>query len=216
MKINPPILPAALTETADLESAVQYARQEEDDVRGLLFRGGSSDDLRLHGPLEFRGCVFENWRFSACAMQGIGLVDVIFRNCDLSNLDLTGCSVMRCTLMDCKAVGLLLPQAKLRHFRALDCQMRMANLSGCKCKAASFTRCDLSGAVLLGCELQCSPFDECRLVGCNVSGTSFGGIDLTTCEVEGWQLGGGELRGAIVTRDQAADFSRLLGLTIRA
>ena len=118
-------------------------------------------------------------------------------------------------IRDSKGVGLLLPQAKLRHVTMIDCQLRLINLSGCVNKAAAFTRCDLSEGVLNGCGWHRTPLRECRMVGCHVTGTSFDGVDLTTCEVEGWALGGGELKGALVTRDQAAAFALLLGLVIK-
>ena len=117
MRIQGPVLPAELRREADMEEAVRRALREEDDVRGCLFSGGAltqtaPDDW--NGTMEFRECVFENWRFSGCSMPRLGFVDAVFRGCDLSNLDLTGCSLLRCRFEDCKAGGLTLAEARLR------------------------------------------------------------------------------------------------------
>ena len=218
MRIQGPVLPAELRREADMEEAVRRALREEDDVRGCLFSGGAltqtaPDDW--NGTMEFRECVFENWRFSGCSMPRLGFVDAVFRGCDLSNLDLTGCSLLRCRFEDCKAVGLTLAEAKLRQVTFEQCGMRLANLSGCQCKGAGFFRCDLEGASMLGCALGKAPFDRCRLLDCNLCGTALSGIDFTTCDIGGWLQGGGELRGAVVTPVQAAELARLLGVVIK-
>lgn len=165
--------------------------------------------------MEFRECVFENWRFSGCSMPRLGFVDAVFRGCDLSNLDLTGCSLLRCRFEDCKAVGLTLAEAKLRQVTFEQCGMRLANLSGCQCKGAGFFRCDLEGASMLGCALGKAPFDRCRLLDCNLCGTVLSGIDFTTCDIGGWLLGGGELRGAVVTPFQAAELAGCWAWSLR-
>lgn len=161
MRIQEPVLPAGIRQETDIESAIQQALREEDDVRGCLFSGGELTGItpdELGGPVEFRECVFENWRFSSCAMPHLGFVDVVFRSCDLSNLDLTGGSLLRCRFEACKAVGLTLAEAKLRQVTFEQCGMRLANLSGCKCKNVGFYRCDLEGAAMLGLRAGKGPF----------------------------------------------------------
>lgn len=214
MKIQSPQI-GALREMEDLADAVAAAVREEDDVRGCLFSDLEWKDAAVTPPLEFRQCVFENCRFPHGSLAHLRLTDVIFRGCDLSNLDLTACSTQRCAFIDCKAVGLLLAGARLRHVTMTGCNLQLANLSGCSCTGAAFSDCDFSGGALQGCSLGKAALTDCRLIQVNLTGTSLSGIDLTSCQLDGLSLNGEELRGAVVTPYQAAELAKFLGLVIR-
>lgn len=215
MHIVSPNIPSVLLESREVNAAVAAALSDEDDVRGMHFCHGVWQDGQAPAPLEFRGCVFDNFRLSRCSLQHVRFTDVIFRRCDMSNTDLTGCRMQRCAFLDCKAVGLLLAEAVLRQLTLTRCHLQFSNFSGCTCAETAFEACDLSGSVLADSRLTKITLKDCQLLQVNLCGSPLKGIDLTSCQIEGWSLSGGELEGAIVTPYQAAELAKFLGLVVR-
>ena len=73
--------------------------------------------------------------------------------------------------------------------------------------------CDCSHADLDGCALKNFAAEHTRFFRANFFGTSLKGVDLTTCGLAGITLSAqlAELRGAVLSRWQCADFLRALG-----
>ena len=84
-----------------------------------------------------------------------------------------------------------------KNVRFERCRLREASLTELRAKKGAFevSGCDLARAVLFR--------------------TPLAGLDLTTCIIEGAALEGPELRGAVVTAQQACELARLLGVIIK-
>ena len=75
MKLDPPIIPAALTE--------HYELPDEDEYENCLFDGVIAPYEKLYSR-EFRSCVFRKCTLTDVDFAHAGFVDVIFDHCDLS------------------------------------------------------------------------------------------------------------------------------------
>lgn len=211
--------PAVLRECGNFQELIREAREEERTITGYRFFRiiGDPQDVNTMPdfPPEFQNCVFENCRLSGYGFHGAYFADVLFRECDLSNADFSGSLFRRVRFESCKAVGADFTESVWEHTTVLDCSCGMANLAGAKLKHTTLEQSDFSGGGFQQCVFQSVSFHHCRLTRAELFQTPLKGINFTTCDIGGIVLSGEELRGAIVTPEQACDLSHFLGLIIR-
>ena len=142
------------------------------------------------------GSTFEGCRFIGCAM-------------DRSWLN-------RVDMRDCSAPGMSLLQARLAQVSALSTDLSYANLSETLIDRLSLGNCKLREAALQRAKLKRVRWDACDLTRIDVFGTPLAGIDVSGCAFAAPVLSGDfhELRGAVVSVEQALDVARLLGVRI--
>ena len=94
--------------------------------------------------------------------------------------------------------------------------MRYAILDKARLSHVSLRRADLTGASLSQLRLQALELEDCTLVQNNLFQTALAGVDLTRCVFSAPTLSQPpeELRGAKVSREQAADLLRLWGVLV--
>ena len=160
-------------------------------------------------------CVFDHVSFPCCRFREARLTDVLFENCDLSNVDLSGSVLFRVEFRACKLMGTNLSDGVLNNVLFRHCNARYMNLSMGRLKQVLFAHGDMQGSALESCRLEAVAFDTCSLVEAEFSRTSLKGIDLTSSRLEGLRLGVGDLRGMIVSPVQALDLTRYLGLVVK-
>ena len=153
--------------------------------------------------------------FPGCRFREARLTDVLFENCDLSNVDLSGSVLFRVEFRACKLMGTNLSDGVLNNVLFRHCNARYMNLSMGRLKQVLFAHGDMQGSALESCRLEAVAFDTCSLVEAEFSRTSLKGIDLTSSRLEGLRLGVGDLRGVIVSPVQALDLTRYLGLVVK-
>ncbi|HJD24110.1 MAG TPA: pentapeptide repeat-containing protein [Firmicutes bacterium] len=219
MQAIKPIRPAIRREIEGPEAVrvLQALAREEETAVGLLIREAEIP-LDALPALELRDCRLEGCRITGSAAGLAGrpsLVETVLDGCDLAGADLSGAVLRRVELRRCRAVGLLLARSLGYEVRLTECVCRYLNLSASEWKKAAFAGCDLSGASIEEVKLPGAVLTGCNLTGAELLRTPLGGIDLTSDQLDGISLGGGELRGAVVTRYQASELARLLGVVIQ-
>ncbi|MCW6010315.1 pentapeptide repeat-containing protein [Micromonospora sp. CPCC 205371] len=153
----------------------------------------------------FEECTFGNVRFNASRHAGSAFLRCVFTRCNLFEAEFDGCKVTGSTFHDSPLRPLRvtggdwsfasLAGADLRGVTFDGVRMREVDLSGANCAGATITGADLSGANLRGADLS-----RCDLRG----------SDLTTLDPVGV-----ELRGAVITPEQAVVIAQNIGLEIR-
>jgi fluoroquinolone resistance protein len=161
-------------------------------------------EVRNDGAV-FNECTFRRARFNASVHTNAAFLNCTFAACSFFDTRLTDCKLLgsmfdRCTFDILRASGgdwsfVGMPGADLRSASLRGLRMREADLTGVRCQGASLRDCDLSGAWLHGAKLS----------GCDLRGSDVSSIDPTTTEI----------RGAIVTYEQALAIAVALGLDIR-
>ena len=144
--------------------------------------------------------------------------DVVFKNCDLSNVNLTECGFHRVEFTGCKLMGTNMSDGTFNHITFDECRGEYMNLSMSKMRYIQFTRSNLQGAGIEGCQLMNVSFDACNLMEAEFYRTSLKGIDLSNSEISGIRitnLANNELRGSSVSSLQALELARMLGVEIR-
>lgn len=210
VKVVPPVLQGV--EAGGEALADLLAREDEVDYRSFsreVVEGVNLPELNVST------CVFDHVAFPGCRFRESRLTDVLFENCDLSNVDLSGCVLFRVEFRSCKLMGTNLSDAVLNNVLFHHCNARYVNLSMGRLKQVFFAHGDMQGGALESCRFESVAFDTCSLVEAEFSRTPLKGIDLTSSKLEGIRLGVADLRGVIVSPLQALDLSRYLGLVVK-
>jgi uncharacterized protein YjbI with pentapeptide repeats len=91
-----------------------------------------------------------------------------------------------------------------------------ARLAGHSFFKQRLDKVDFSQADLRKCDFQSSTLDDCSLRDANVAGSRFDGADLRGADLGGLRLvDATQFRGATISRDQAGQLLRELGLNVR-
>jgi uncharacterized protein YjbI with pentapeptide repeats len=187
---------------------------DEPHIRGALLVDTSISGSRLaNGRIDesiFEGVVLHAADASSLIVRSAGF----FRS-DLSLASLAGASFSTCVLDGCKLTGVRLNRAVLKDVSLNECRTDFAQFQYAKLQRVRFERCNLKHAYFNGATMRKTVFEGCDLTGADFSGADISGSDLRRSRIEDIRLAPDQLRGVIVTHDQAIYLAGLLGLVIR-
>jgi len=153
----------------------------------------------------FEDCMFRGVRFNVSTHTNAAFLRCTFSGCSFFDATFTGCKLVgstftRCSFSSTKVEGgdwsfVSLEDADLRTASFTDVRMREVDLGGVRADGAVLRNVDLSGASLRA--------------------TSFVGADLRGSDLSTIDPSAVELRGAVVTWEQAAQIATALGLDVR-
>ncbi len=213
---GPQIREEALAEPSDPLEALLEAKEEEEELTGLLLRGIQAAGCDFSG-IRLKGVVLENCRFSSCRFSAGSLTDLRVRACDFSYCDFTAAYFSRCRLESVKGVGIRAAESRMADQRWTDCNFRYGNFHGSKIRYLAVRDCDLSESFFTACQWKEMEIRNTSLRGASLTNTPLKGLDLSDCAIEGiivsdppW-----ELRGLTVDLYQAAALAALLGLRMK-
>lgn len=211
MEIARPLSPADPVEYTDPQVLLDGEEFSDGVFRSLVFPALGREHVWVQSCL-FAGCIFP-----ACVLRSSHFTDVTFRNCDLSNADLSGCSFQRVEFLDCKVVGANLSEATLQHVSFVRSKGGFANFAFGRFRVARFAECILPSAVFDECRFERTEFSRCDLTLAEFRRVRLGGMSLADSEIRGIRVGdveSVELKKLKVTRMQASELARLLGVEI--
>lgn len=211
--IRGPILPDRLIPEQNMEVVLQHAVEEETDLSGLFFANGTApQEMRV---ISLKECRFSGCRFNGCKGNQLYFLNIQFESCDFSSAIFDRCLFRRVRFVNCKLFGTIFTDTSFEQCVFENSPGRLLSLSRARCKEVLFSGCDLSNANLQESKLTKTYFENCRLRSAELLHTPLKGIDFTSDDLEGVSVTIPELRGAIVTREQACDLAKLLGIVIQ-
>ena len=159
----------------------------------------------------FHGCVFENVDFSRCSFR-----DVRFEACRFIRCNMERAWLSRCDFAGCSAPGLDLLGARVAGVSFTDCDLSYANLSDAKLEWVRAVGTRFREAALQRSKLRSVSFDACDFTRVDAFGTSLARVDMSTCDFLAPVLSSDfhELRGCIVSPEQALALAGLLGVVV--
>lgn len=160
----------------------------------------------------FRSCSFENVDFSGCTFTDVRFIGCRFISCTMKRSWLN-----RCDLHSCSAPGLSLEKSRLTSVSLADSQLRYAEFSEVSATALRVCKTSLAESAWRSATLKRCTFDACDLSRADMFRTSLAGIDLSACDISGIVVSNTfrELRGCIVSPEQAIQFASLLGIVVK-
>lgn len=213
MRINKPILAKVFNEsTLFLSSLLTENEIQSFTFKDELIEGFNRDSISIEN------CVFNNCNLLTSRLYKAQFCDVIFKNCNLSNLDLSECNLCRVEFIECKLTGTNLTKARINHVTFANCKSDYILFSGSKCNNVAFIENDLEGGAFDNCTLTNTYFIKSKLVESEFYYTNLKGIDLSDCDISAMRISNissHELKGAVITYQQAAELAKLLGVIIK-
>ena len=159
---------------------------------------GDSGDLELSGArvsgsgaavaarrVRVRESELEGLVFEAGNAPGLSLVDVVMRDCNLSNLDAREGLLTRVAMHGSQLVGFGFTRGEIRDLHVTDSSLQLASLSSAKLHNVVFERVNLAEASFMDARLEAVAFVDCRL-----DGTDFRRATLSGCAIRGASLDG--------------------------
>lgn len=171
-------------------------------------------DFNTEEALHIDRVVFENVTFLETSWPRSEFVDVVFLNCDLSNMDMSRAVFHRTEFRNSKLMGTNFAEAGIRHTLFEECTLNYAAFGFTLCNTVSFVSSTMRFADFYEMELKSSEFQLCDLNDINFTQTSLNGIDLSTNTFESVQVSIDKLQGCTVSTDQAIAFARQMGMII--
>jgi uncharacterized protein YjbI with pentapeptide repeats len=127
---------------------------------------------------ELRGVTLE-----AENAPGLDLLDVILRDCDLSNVDGREGSIARVRVERSRLVGFGLSGGRARDLTIADSTLQLASFAHAGLQRVVFERVNLAEASFMEARLDAVAFIDCRMTGAD-----FRGARLNRCELRGSSL----------------------------
>ncbi len=184
------------------------------DYNGFVLSQHTLDDRAAEGT-SFREIRFRECSMSRTAFGSVEFSDVRFDSCALAGANWEKARIGRVAIYDCGMVGMRLLSATIDDLLVHGSNCDMALFWKTRFHRARFERCSLRGASFEGADLSGVAFSECDLTGADLRATTLIGTDFRGSRIEGIAIGAPDLRGAIISPDQAADLVGLLGVTVR-
>ncbi len=184
------------------------------------FIGSSFDSIILEKNLilediKIEECVFKNMSFQNVSFQHVELMDVIFENCDLSNIRFTK-PITRVLFKNCKLIGAHFLSVNMKDVELENCALRFSNcfettLTNCLLHHNDFTESYFSESLFKTVEVR-----DCNFTKAEFDHTSLYGMDLSTSEIYGIKTDLFSIRGVIIDSFQASALVGMLGVKIKS
>lgn len=193
---------------------------EEADLSGLDLSHWRFERCNLRHA-DFSSARLEKSVWQSCrgAFANFGasdLGDARFTSSDFNNSNFRGAALSSASFTSCKLTG-----SDLSEIRGMDLAFRETLLINVKLPGHSFfklrlEKVDFSQADLRKCDFRSTIFEDCSLRDANVTGSRFDGADLRGADLGGLRLvDANQFRGATISREQAGQLLRELGLNVR-
>ncbi|MGB9185508.1 MAG: pentapeptide repeat-containing protein [Solirubrobacteraceae bacterium] len=127
---------------------------------------------------ELRGVTFE-----AEGAPGLELIDVVLRDCALSNVDAREGVIRRVEVHRSQLVGFGLNEGEARDLRVLDSSLELASFASAQLNGVIFEGVNLTDASFMAARLESVEF-----IGCQLTGADFRGARLKGCAIRGSSL----------------------------
>jgi uncharacterized protein YjbI with pentapeptide repeats len=146
------------------------------------------------GRLRIRESELRGVTFEAANAPGLELIDVVMRDCGLSNVDGREGVIRRAELHRSQLVGFGLSKGDARDLRVLDSSLELASFAAAQLSDVVFERVNLADASFMAARLEGVEFIDCRLTGADFRGAKIKGCAIRGTALDG-VLGVESLRG---------------------
>ncbi len=182
-----------------------------------LFADGRIESCAFTGRarrVSFTRVCLRSVRFQA-ALPAAEMEDVQFDGCDLSNVDWSDAILVRVVFRNCRMTGVNFSGASLKDVVWENGAAEYANFRFARLERADFTGCNCRSADFGQAAFSRVRFDRSNLQQAQFSGVPLCGMDFTSCGIDGLGARPEDLRGAILSPEQAVTAAQIIGVRIR-
>lgn len=174
-----------------------------------------NDTIDLSYSEEVNSSKFNKIIFTKTILNRFCLIDVIFENCDLSNITFVDSTINRVVFKNCKLVGTSFINCSLQNILIEDSLCNYINLSGNKMKYVLIKNSSFIESSFIEDKFKYIEFDNINLDNSEFNNTSLKDIDLSSCNITNLKINLYDLRGSIINNYQSMDLIGLLGVKIK-
>ena len=159
------------------------------------------DELRQYKDINFSNSIFNN--------------DVIFENCNMSNINFSDSGIYRAEFINCKLTGTIFEDSIFKDVVFKDSIGRYSNFSFSKFKGVRFKNSDFQSGVFQEVHNHNLEVENTDLSKSIFNGISLKGVDFTTCNIDGCEFRVKDLSGGIFSVVQSLELAKLMGIIIK-
>ena len=163
---------------------------------------------------QFLECIWNRVNVSG-SFRGTRFTDVIFDHCDFSNAVFDETSFVRCQFSQCRMTGISLIEAAFTDVTLEKCTCAYANLNCTRWNRASFDEVLFREAAFGESVLNGVTVQTCDFTGCELPGTSLKDVDLSDSVLQNIMIRPEDIKGAILSTEQAVICAQLLDVKIK-
>ncbi|SDC61429.1 Uncharacterized protein YjbI, contains pentapeptide repeats [Shouchella lonarensis] len=141
--------------------------------------------------------------------------DVIFIKCDLSNTAFEQAIFHRVEFIDCKLSGVTFTASAFRHVTFNNCYAPLVIYGDCDFKYSAYLKSVLDESSFYNNKFSNVELIEININDVEIHQTSLSGIDLSKCSFEKLLVSADDLKGCIISPEQAVPFIQALGLKVK-
>ena len=207
--IERPHIAGSINQTADIEAI------GDDDIFSQMIVCERRFEAVKAARVTFQQMRFKNVVFTKSDLSAADIEDVIFENCDLSNLLLTGAVIRRTEFLSCKLLGADFSNASFKNVRFCTCAAKYISFRFAVLDRVMFDECGLGLADFVEAHFSSTKFQKADLRQAQMSGVPLDGIDLSSCDIDGLGARAEDLRGAVFSFEQAIVAAKIIGIVIK-
>lgn len=198
------------------EELLAALAEPDSHVQNTSFSGLELEDIAANGTV-FEGVVFRGCSFDGADLSNCTFTDVLFSGCRFTRCDMGRSWLNRCDFRSCSAPGITFLKGRLTGVTVVDCQFSYCDFSEATVERLIASETNLMEASIYSTRLRHVALDRCNLTRTTVFRASLSGMDLSMCDISGIRVSSDlhELRGAIVSEEQAAQLVGLLGIVVK-
>lgn len=199
---------------SQLDRSLLYTHCEElGDEAELVLAMIGADSVITGRSISLDRCVLNRTRITYAPGMRVSKCEA--ETIDCANAEMEYAAWRDSSILDSRWTGARVNFSHLSKVTFSACQMSHVQFQESTLRHVGFDSCDLTGAYFNGAVMNGTVF-----AGSNLTGADFSRADISECDfrranIENIRLAPDQLRGVIVTQDQAIYLARMLGLDIR-
>lgn len=196
-------------ESEHIEDTLEYIKVTE------------QDQFDYSNITECNHCYFEKATLTDLHFQNISCYDVVFKNCDFSNVvwntdaEFAGPVLHQVTFDNCKMVGTDFGMTAFKKVTFQNCVGRYVNFSFTTMKEVKLLNCSFQNMILQDSTCKKILLQENELLELELLHTSLKDVDMSSNQIDGLKTDLESIQGMIVNPEQALHLSKLLGIVVK-
>jgi uncharacterized protein YjbI with pentapeptide repeats len=208
------IMKADLSDGLDKLNISDIEFSDGADIEGVEVIDGRPPEININSCC-VKNSYFKNILFIDSEIKRFEINNARFEHCDFSNAVFSEAVVHRAEFINCKMLGTNFTESVFRNAYFKDCKCDYAFFSFANFKQAKFENCNMFQSDFQRAVFTKFAFSKCNLAASQFSGASFRGLDISDCGIEGIIAGPLDLKGAIISAEQAVLLAGTFGLEVK-
>lgn len=165
---------------------------------------------------EFYNIKFENIDFTEIEYSNCDFIDVIFEECNLSNINFLEKAFHRVLFVNCKLIGTNFNTCSIKDMSIISSNAKYMGMANLKIKGTlSFKDSDLTELSFIDNEFKKIEFDTCNITKGYFYGISLRNVDFTSSVIDDIRVDLNTIKGAVINHIQCVDVCEMLGLNVK-